>query len=191
MKDPRHLAETPREQDLTELEQALICGAEAFYRFAAALLGTPGRTHNLSGADCVILQLLKTAGRPRQISDLLRFANRDDPANVQYSLRKLMKAGFVEKQPGGAPRETAYRVTPAGEAVTAALVAERRALLAEPLDRVGMSPERMRDAAELLGLLAGLYDRGTRVMTLREGEAAASLTELDATSSRNATRPGV
>jgi predicted MarR family transcription regulator len=172
MKDPTHLTATPREQSLTEFEQALICGAEAFYRFAGALLGPEGRGHKLSGADCVILQLLKTAARPRQLSDLLRFANRDDAANVQYSLKKLIKAGLIEKCPGTAPRETAYRVTAAGEAVTQDLVQRRRALIAEPLAALLETDDRLRAAAELMGLLTGLYDRGSRVLALRDDSAA-------------------
>ncbi len=166
MKTPTHLTATPAELSLTEFEQALICSAEAFYRFAGALLGPDGRQHRLSGADCVVLQLLMTAGRPRQASDLMRFANRDDAANVGYSLKKLIKAGLVEKCPGTAPRETAYRITTTGEAASAALVARRRQLIAEPLVALLASAAPLGAASELLGLVTGLYDRGARVLAL-------------------------
>ena len=47
---PRHLAATEHERAVTEFEQALIGAAEAFYRFAGALLGPEGRAQNISAA---------------------------------------------------------------------------------------------------------------------------------------------
>ena len=56
-----HLSLTSREAALTAFEQALICAAEAFYRFAGSLLGPVARDNNLTGQDCVILQQLVVA----------------------------------------------------------------------------------------------------------------------------------
>ena len=38
--------------------------------------------------------------KPRSVSDLSRFSNRDDIANIQYSLRKLTAAGLDRKGAG-------------------------------------------------------------------------------------------
>ena len=79
-----------------EFEQALICASEAFYRFAGAALGPTGRQHNLTGEENVILQQLMFTSKPRSVSDLSRFSNRDDIPNIQYSLRKLIAAGLIK-----------------------------------------------------------------------------------------------
>lgn len=161
IKAPAHLAATEHEAAVTEFEQALICAGEAFYRFAGALLGA--RKHNLSGQDCVILQQLVSAGEPRRIGDLMRFGNRDDVANVQYSLRKLIKAGLVKKVKAAANRDTAYAVTAAGARVTARLVRLRRELLMGPTKTLGLDRQ-FRELTQALGLLTGLYDHGARVL---------------------------
>src|SRR5258708_22240654 len=87
------LARTERERTFLEFEQALICASEAFYRFAGIILGPEGKAHNLTGHENVILQQLMFMPKPRSVTDLSRFTNRDDISNIQYSLRKLAAAG--------------------------------------------------------------------------------------------------
>ena len=159
---PPHLADGGHEAAVTEFEQALICAGEAFVRFAGALLGPEAREHNLSGQDCVILQQLVTAGEPRRVADLLRFANREDVSNVQYSLRKLIKAELVQLIRGATNRDAAYAVTERGLAVTNRLVASRRELLMRPTGAIAGLDDQLRALTDTLGLLTGLYDHGTR-----------------------------
>jgi predicted MarR family transcription regulator len=164
---PPHLAHTEHEVVVTEFEQALICAGEAFYRFAGALLGPEAREHNLSGQDCVILQQLVTAGRASRIADLLRFANREDVSNVQYSLRKLIKAGFVQQVRGATNRDTSYAVTEAGSRVTARLIAQRHELLMTPTKGLEGLDGQLKSLTTALGLLTGLYDHGARLLVGR------------------------
>lgn len=166
-KTPAHLAADPHEAAITEFEQALICSAEAFYRFAGLLLGSQAHEHNLTGPDNVILQQLMTAGRPLRITDLRRFANRDDISNIQYSLRKLIKADLVEKVAGSTNRDTAYSVTGKGREITGHLVKLRRELLTEPTSSVQDIDEQLRALTRMLGLLTGVYDHGSRTLTGR------------------------
>ncbi len=164
---PPHLARTAHEAAVTEFEQALICAGEAFYRFAGSLLGPEARAHNLSGQDCVILQQLVTAGHPSRIADLLRFANREDTSNVQYSLRKLIKAGFVRQVKGTTNRDMAYAVTEEGNRITSRLVALRHELLMLPTNEIEGLDTQLRSITAALGLVTGLYDHGTRVLVGR------------------------
>ena len=169
-KVPAHLAATEHEQAVTDFEQSLICASEAFYRFAGALLGPEAKQHNLSGQDCVILQQLVTARAPRRIGDLLRFANRDDVSNIQYSLRKLIKAGLVQQVRGACQRDMAYAVTPSGGRASARLVAQRRNLLMKPTSHMGdLAQGELRVLSMTLGMLTGIYDHGTRVLTAQTG----------------------
>jgi predicted MarR family transcription regulator len=170
-KVPAHLAATEHEQLVTEFEQSLICAAEAFYRFAGALLGPEANEHNLSGQDCVILQQLVTARAPRRIGELLRFANRDDVSNVQYSLRKLIKAGLVQQVKGTRQRDMAYAATTSGGRASARLVAQRRNLLMKPTAQISdLAQSQLHALSMTLGMLTGIYDHGTRVLIAQNAE---------------------
>lgn len=169
---PPHLGRSAHEQAVTDFEQSLICAAEAFYRFIGLLLGPEGKRHKLSGEDNVILQQLMGAARPRGVLELSRFANRDDIANIQYSLRKLIRAGLVEKVPGSTNRGTAYQVTAKAHALTAAFLAARRELVMQPSAAIANFDGQLREAARVMSLITSFYDHGTRVLTGREPAAS-------------------
>ena len=165
---PPHLAASAEELTVTDFEQSLICAAEAFYRCIGLLLGPAAREHRLSGEDNVILQQLMLAEKPRGVTELSRFANRDDFSNIQYSLRKLTKCGLVEKVRGSTNRETAYRVTAAGRQATETLVRLRRELLVAPGSAVADMDKHLAAATNGLLLLTGLYDHTSRVLAGRD-----------------------
>ncbi|MEO7402519.1 MAG: winged helix DNA-binding protein [Burkholderiales bacterium] len=165
---PVHLAPSPHEEAVTDFEQSLICAAEAFYRFIGLLLGPDGRKHNLAGPDNVILQQLVASAEPRSVTDLARFANRDDIANIQYSLRKLIQAGVVEKAPGSTNRDTRYQVTPRGRELTDHFLKMRRELLMKPSAEIRDFDAQLRAAAQVMGLVTSFYDHGTRKVTARD-----------------------
>ena len=123
------LGRSERERVFLEFEQALICAAEAFYRFAGVALGPLGKQNKLTGQENVILQQLMFT-LPRSVSDLSRFSNRDDISNIQYSLRKLTAAGMIEKVPKHQSRHalSPHRRRPGGDRVSgrgAARIADR------------------------------------------------------------------
>jgi predicted MarR family transcription regulator len=160
-----HLAASPHELVVTRFEQGLICAAAAFYRFYGSLLGREGREHNVSGQDNAILQQIMAASRPLAVTDVARFANRDDIANIQYSLKKLVRAGLIEKAGRTSARETSYVVTPLAREWTANFLALRRQLFTDPSAQILGFDEQLEKSANLLNLIAGFYDHGTRVMT--------------------------
>jgi predicted MarR family transcription regulator len=161
------LARTERERAFFEFEQALICASEAFYRFAGAALGPIGRQHNLTGEENVIFQQLMFTSKPRSVSDLSRFSNRDDIPNIQYSLRKLTAAGLIEKVPGSTNRDTRYRPTAAGRELTEGLVATRRERLIAPSTNITDIEKQLQAATTAMSLLTGLYDHVSRVLAGR------------------------
>lgn len=167
-KPASHLAASPHELAVTEFEQALICAAKAFYRFIGESVGPEGTQHKLSGEDNVILQQLIASSRPRGVVELARFSNRDDISNLQYSLRKLISAGLVEKAPGSTNRDTVYQATSKARELTEQLVQARRELLMNPLASVAHVDEQLRAASRALQLLTSYYDHGTRVLAGRD-----------------------
>lgn len=168
-----HLAATPREFSVTEFEQGLICAAEAFYRFYGSLLGRRGREQKLSGQDNVILQQILAASRPLSLTDIARFANRDDTANIQYSLKKLLRAGLIEKAPTSSAREASYAVTERALEWAEHFVKLRRELFTDPSAQILDFQEQLAMCSKLLNTIAGFYDHGTRVMASREQAAPA------------------
>jgi predicted MarR family transcription regulator len=164
----RHLAATPHEFAVTRFEQGLICAAAAFYRFYGVLLGREGRVRNISGQDNAILQQIMAASRPLAVTDIARFANRDDIANIQYSLKKLLRAGLIEKAGRTSARETSYVVTELARHWTRDFLTLRRQLFTDPAARMPNFDDQLEKSAHLLNLIAGFYDHGTRVMSAAE-----------------------
>lgn len=163
-----HLVTNPHEFTVTQFEQGLICAAEAFYRFYGALLGREGRMCGISGQDNVVLQQILAASRPLSVGDIARFANRDDIANIQYSLKKLQRAGLVRKAAKTSARETSYVVTDLAREWTAEFVRLRRELFTDPSTQILDFDAQLAACGKLLNTIAGFYDHGTRVMSSRE-----------------------
>jgi predicted MarR family transcription regulator len=163
-----HLSQTPHEFAVTQFEQGLLCAAAAFYRFYGALLGREGHIRNISGQDNVILQQVMAASRPLAVADIARFANRDDIANIQYSLKKLLRAGLIEKAKRTSARETSYTVTALAREWTAEFTALRRRLFTDPSAQILDFDDQLDKAGRLLNTIAGFYDHGTRIMSSAE-----------------------
>jgi predicted MarR family transcription regulator len=160
-----HLAANPHEFAVTRFEQGLICAAAAFYRFYGVLLGREGRVRNISGQDNAILQQIMAASRPLAVTDIARFANRDDIANIQYSLKKLARAGLIEKAGRTSARETSYVVSELARGWTRDFLTLRRQLFTDPSAQILDFDDQLEKSANLLNLIAGFYDHGTRVMS--------------------------
>src|SRR5215831_13013316 len=171
-----HLAANPHEFAVTRFEQGLICAAAAFYRFYGVLLGREGRLRNISGQDNAILQQIMAASRPLAVTDIARFANRDDIANIQYSLKKLLRSGLIDKAGSTSARETSYVVSEIARHWTRDFLQLRRQLFTDPAAQIPDFDDQLEKSAHLLNLIAGFYDHGTRVMSGAEQMAEASAT---------------
>ena len=169
-----HLSQTPHEFAVTQFEQGLLCAAAAFYRFYGALLGREGHIRNISGQDNVILQQVMAASRPLAVADIARFANRDDIANIQYSLKKLLRAGLIEKAKKSSARETSYTVTALAHEWTGEFTALRRRLFTDPSAQILDFDDQLDKAGRLLNTIAGFYDHGTRIMSSAEQTSSAN-----------------
>lgn len=156
-----HLAATPAEVDFTELEFAVMRTFESFGRWQSeCLAGCIDLA--ASGPENALLHVIRMNDRPKSIKELARLMNRDDIANIQYSLRKLIAAGLVERS-GAARSGVTYSVTPRGHEVTEKYAVIRRALLLAAIEDVPGFRERLAGAAQTLNLLAGIYEEVSRV----------------------------
>jgi len=160
-----HMGASDLERSLYELQHEVICYTEAFYRYIGSQLVRVTGDPNLSGQDCVILHGIRLGDRPKSIPEIRHYCNRTDSANIQYSIKKLIKAGLVEKTGNGTGRGTTYQVTALGHRVTDEYARKRREFIA---DLPGDPEEIQRDAERakrLLLLLTGLYDHASRSIT--------------------------
>jgi predicted MarR family transcription regulator len=142
----------------------------------------------MSGQDNAILQQIMAASRPLAVTDIARFANRDDIANIQYSLKKLVRAGLIAR-PAAVPRATSYVVTPRPQ-VDREFFALRRQLFTDLSAQILGFDDQLEKSANLLNLIAGFYDHGTRVMTGAEQMKRAVQRTLRPASARRNRRHG-
>jgi predicted MarR family transcription regulator len=112
-----HLSTTPPEARLTELEFSLEHLVQAYYRWKSLCFRAVSDIA-LSGEDVAVLNTIRMGDDPKQLSEIASLLNRTDMANLQYALRKLTKAGLIENTGSPSRRETRYRVTAAGRAIT-------------------------------------------------------------------------
>jgi len=156
-----HLAETATEVDTTELEFAVMRTFESFGRWQSECLAGV-IDFAASGPENALLHVIRMNDRPKSVKELARLMNRDDVPNIQYSLRKLIGAGLVERH-GSARSGVSYTVTERGREVTEKYAAIRRALLIAAIENVPDFPNRLADATRTLNLLAGIYEEVSRV----------------------------
>ncbi len=156
-----HLAATPTEVDFTELEFSLMRTFESFGRWQSECLAAV-LDLSASGPENALLHVIRMNDRPKSVKELARLVNRDDIPNIQYSLRKLIGAGLVERS-GSARSGVTYTVTERGREVTGRYAAVRRALLIAAIESVPGFRERLADATRTLNLLAGIYEDAARV----------------------------
>ncbi|NTV12302.1 MAG: winged helix DNA-binding protein [Zoogloea sp.] len=162
-----HLATSEAERVVAEFEHALICLCEAFGRYNLQGLASVADGHTFSGQDNMVLHIINTLDRAKSLSDISRFMNRDDLANIQYSVRKLQKAGLVEKACDRSARGTTYRTTAEGKATVERFVQQRRELVLGPAEEMAQLREQLRAASKVMSHFIGLYDQAARVMTTR------------------------
>ena len=151
-----HLARTPVEVDLAEAEFALMRAFEAFGRWQAECLGSVVDLA-VSGPENAMLHIIRMNERPKSIKDLARLANREDIPNMQYSLRKLIAAGLVQKS-GSGRSGVVYSVTEKGKLVTDRYADVRASLLAKAVQSVPELRHRLEDATTTLDLMTGIYE---------------------------------
>lgn len=160
-----HLGQTELEEAFYEFQHAIICYGEAFYRYAGLLLERISGLPNLTGADSVILNSIRAGDRPKSIPELQHFTNRSDIANIQYSIKKLIKAGLVQRDAQSQGRSTTYSLTDKGIEVTDAYAEARREFLTRFPQPAAETVDQLNNATGMILHMTGLYDHGARSLT--------------------------
>jgi predicted MarR family transcription regulator len=155
-----HLARTPEEMNVADMEYALIRCFEAFGHWQAACLASVVE-FSASGPENALLHMIRANDRPKSVRDLAHMANREDVPNIQYSLRKLIKGGLVAKSGSGRSGVT-YETTQLGRNVCDRYADVRAELLIDAVARLPELAKRLPDAAHALDLMTGIYEQAAR-----------------------------
>ena len=91
-----HLAKTEEETRLTDFEFHLWRVFYGFMRWQEGCEKVANQT-DLTGSELSILHIIRMKDRPKTLNELMRLLNRDDNFNINYSLKKLIKNGLIQK----------------------------------------------------------------------------------------------
>jgi len=156
-----HLSGSETEVACTELEFSLMRCFEAFGRWQTECLASVGDLA-ASGPENALLHIVRMNDRAKSIKELARLTNRDDIPNIQYSMRKLVSEGLIEKQGSGRTGVT-YQATDKGKQITDDYSAVRARLLIKQIKSLPEFDNRLKEAGQTLNILAGIYEEISRI----------------------------
>ncbi len=146
----------------TEFEWAIMRFYNAFER-SCSQLGSISGTDNLNFQELVLLHVVAMQHHPQTSTSLARQLNRDDIANVQYTLRKLLNTKFVTKKKEPRGKIFTYDITEKGSQCVARYAQMRSLLLTEKTKFIDNIDEKLESANQLVSLLTGIYDESARI----------------------------
>lgn len=152
-----HLARDETEVQLTELEFALYRVSAAFERWRSECLAAV-TDKPLSSTELTVLHVIKMKDRPKTIAEVGRLLNRDDIANLQYAIRKLLGAGLIEKNRNRRKKGIDYNATKLGEEVAHRYADLRRKQLIPMVQSVHDVDSLIDTSRRMLELITGIYD---------------------------------
>lgn len=151
-----HLADDPLSWRLADLEYAVMRANEAFARWQTECLAS-STDLAATGPENSLLHVIRMNDRPKSAKELARLTNRQDMPNIQYGLRKLTKAGLIDRE-GSSRTGITYFITEEGRAVTDRYAEVRRMFLLSLLPRLDNAEVALAEAARTLELMCGIYD---------------------------------
>jgi len=161
-----HLARTETERRLSDFEFRLERLAQAYYRWKAACLAAVCDVP-LTGDDVAVLNVVRMGDEPKRLSEIGQLLNRVDVPNLQYATRKLVRAGLIETEGSSSRKETRYRATATGHAVTEAYAALRAATLPPMLEALDGWAEKSEATGTHLDSVSSLYTQAAQVAITR------------------------
>lgn len=160
---PWHLGRDEYERSVSRLELAMFHVFESIERWEKECISAVDPAQSMSGHDSSLLHSIRSYDRPKGVSELAQFLNRDDIANIQYSIRKMQKSGLIQKsEEGGSRKDVTYEVTEYGQQLTEGFADVRTKVLINTYRQAGFSKERIDELADLVILLVGLYESSGR-----------------------------
>ncbi len=147
---------------LAEFEFDLVTAIHALHRW---LVRSTAATHlkDLSAVDALVVHQIAASGSEKSLSDLSFILNIEDTHVVAYSLRKLVSMGIVNTSKQG--KEVMYSAVPLAHEYLDFYRRIREACLLHPVGTLQINPAALKELAQYLRQLSGLYDQAARAVT--------------------------
>lgn len=155
-----HLAMDDFAVDVTDLEYAVMRAYQSFVRWQSECMASVTSTP-LSGQENSLLHIIRMHERPKTIKDLQHLTNRQDSANMQYELRKLLKAKLIDKY-GTARTGIYYIATTEGIQVCDDYAKLRSEVLLQAAEAVALIKSNATKATTCLEQMEKIYESATR-----------------------------
>ena len=150
---------SPDSWHLSEFEYGMIIAHNAFSRWMTRCMSAAGHT-DFSPLDVLVLHNVNHRNREKRLVDICFVLHIEDHHTVNYSLKKLVKIGLVEKEKRG--KEIFYSTTTEGCGVCKKYREIRERCLTSVYRNLDQSGDDVSETASLLRLLSGLYDQASR-----------------------------
>ncbi|WP_028584875.1 winged helix DNA-binding protein [Desulfogranum mediterraneum] len=144
---------------LSELEYGMITAHNCFSRWLIRCMQAAGYA-DFSPLDVLVLHNVNHRNRHKRPVDICFLLHIEDQHTVNYSLKKLVKGGLVERQKRG--KEIFYSTTEAGKEACSRYREIREKCLASAYRSLDKDGSEISEAAGLLRLMSGLYDQASR-----------------------------
>lgn len=147
---------------LTDFEFDLVTATHAFQRW---IVRSTAATHlkDLSAIDALVVQQIGFSGSDKSLADLSFILNIEDTHVVAYSLRKLVSLGIVTPNKHG--KEVLYSATALGQEYLELYQGIREECLLHPIGDLQINPIALKELAQYLRKLSGLYDQAARAVS--------------------------
>ncbi|MCL4181954.1 MAG: winged helix DNA-binding protein [Burkholderiaceae bacterium] len=155
-----HLGRNQADILFTEFELVMLRFQQAFERWALHVMARCGDS-TMSFAEIVLLHAVRLQGQPCNAQSVARLLNRDDIPNVQYSLRKLVKRGYLMHTHGNAKNYT-FAVTELGCRMTDYYAEIRHTVLIAHTSNIDAMEDQIQSVINAVGMLTGQYDEAMR-----------------------------
>lgn len=151
-----------RASELSEFEFGLYICTNAFQRWIVRCIQASG-IPDMNALDVMVIHTVNHRAREKRLSDICFVLNIEDTHLVNYAVKKLLKAGLIDRKKQG--KEMYYATTDAGRAACEKYRAIREDCLITAFGTAGLHGEDVGAAADLLRALSGLYDQAARSAT--------------------------
>ncbi len=150
---------SPDSWHLSEFEYGMIIAHNAFSRWMMRCMTAAGHS-DFSPLDVLVLHNVNHRKREKRLVDICFVLHIEDHHTVNYSLRKLVKTGLVDKVKRG--KEIFYSTTEEGGLTCKKYREIRERCLTSVYRNLEQEGDEVSEAASLLRLLSGLYDQASR-----------------------------
>ncbi len=150
---------SPDSWPLSEFEYGMITAHNAFSRWMVRCMNGAGYT-DFSSLDVLVLHNVNHRNRPKRLVDICFVLHVEDQHTVNYSLKKLIKGEFVQREKRG--KEIFYFTTPEGVEACERYRDIREKCLTSAYRSLDKDGSEISQAAALIRLMSGLYDQASR-----------------------------